>query len=138
MGRKDRADLPDMSNEGSQVRARRERLGMGIRDLAREAGVSRDTLSDMESGTKDFRQTTLAKVMRALDRIEEEAGFDAPPPATEESGHVVRFEVKGVYGADALVVEGPIEDIAELEAAVDRIMRRIQGRGDTPPNVEHP
>jgi len=132
MGRKDRAHLLDMSNEGSQVRARRERLGMGIKDLAAEAGVSRDTLSDLESGTKDFRQATLYKVLRALDRIEEESGIDTPPPSegpTNAPG-LVRFEVKGVYGAEALVVEGPIENINELEEAVDRIMRRVQGRAD--------
>lgn len=131
MGRKNRADLPDMSNEGSQVRARRERLGMGIRDLAKEAGVSRDTLSDMESGTKDFRQATLGKVLRALDRIEEEVGFDSPPADDAESEpKIVRYRVEGAYGVEALVVEGPVENIAELEASVDRIMRRLQGRGD--------
>ena len=130
MARKDRADLPDMNTEGSQVRARRERLGMGIKDLATEAGVSRDTLSDLESGTKDFRQATLYKVQRALDRIESESGIDAPPPGEggEARPGLVRFEVRGVYGADALVVEGPIDNIAELEEAVDRIMRRVQGR----------
>jgi len=130
VARKEGADLPDMDTEGSQVRARRERLGMGIKDLAAEAGVSRDTLSDLESGTKDFRQATLFKVQRALDDLEREAGIDAPPqgegPTTNPT--LVRFEVKGVYGAEALVVEGPIENIAELEEAVDRIMRRVQGR----------
>lgn len=133
MGRKDRADLPAMGNEGHQVKARRERLGMDIKALATEAGVSRDTLSDLESGTKDYRQTTLEKVLRALERIEQEAGIDAPAAAVEDP-HMVRFTVKGVYGAEALVVEGPVGDIAELEAAVDRIMRRIQGREDDRPN----
>jgi len=131
MGRKDRAHLLDMSNEGSQVRARRERLGMGIKDLAAEAGVSRDTLSDLETGAKDFRQATLYKVLRALDRIEEESGIDTPPQSEgPTNAGLVRFEVKGVYGAEALVVEGPIENIAELEEAVDRIMRRVQGRAN--------
>lgn len=135
MGRKDRADLPAMSNEGSQIRARRERLGMGIKDLAAEADVSRDTLSDLESGTKDFRQATLGKVQRALDRLEVEAGLDAPPASESTPAGLVRFTVKGVYGVEALVVEGPVGDIAELEAAVDRIMRRVQGRTEDPPVV---
>lgn len=130
MGRKEQADLPAVSDEGSQVQARRERLGMGIKELAAEAGVSRDTLSDLESGTKDYRQTTLGKVLRALARIEQEAGLDTPLPPPSGEPHLVRFEVKGVYGAEALVVEGPVEDIAELEAAVDRIMRRVQARDD--------
>lgn len=115
-------------SEGAQVKARRERLGMAIKDLAQESKVSRDTLSDLESGTKDFRQATLGKVLRALDRLEEESGVDVPPVVHHG---VVRYVVEGVYGAEALVVEGPVENIAELEASVDRIMRRLQGRADS-------
>lgn len=130
------AYLALVTDEGAQVRARRERLGMAIRDLATEAEVSRDTLSDMESGAKDFRQATLGKVLRALDRLETEMGIDAPLPEQTQApaGGIVRYSVQGVYGAEALVVEGPVANIAELEASVDRIMRRIQGRTETAPD----
>lgn len=128
------AYLAVVTDEGAQVRARRERLGMAIRDLATEAEVSRDTLSDMESGAKDFRQATLGKVLRALDRLEAEMGIGAPLPEQIAPGGVVRYVVQGVYGAEALVVEGPVANIAELEASVNRIMLRIQGRAETAPD----
>lgn len=128
-----------MRTDGADVTRRRERLKFEIYELADEAGVNRDTLSDWESGkTKRPQTETVNKVLSTLDRLEQEMGFNAPParhPENEE--HLVRFTVKGVYGAEALVVEGPVDDIAELEAAVDRIMRRIQGRADEP-TIEQP
>lgn len=116
-----------MRTDGDQVRARRKRMGLRISELAEQASVSRDTISDMETGKRNPHPDTVEKVLSALDRLEQEMGFDAPP-ASEDRGSVVRFVVKGVYGAESLVIEGPVSDIAELEASVDRIMRRIQGR----------
>lgn len=122
---------------GREIAARRERLGLRIKDLAEHADVSRDTLSDWERGVRRPQYQTVDAVVAALERLEEEMGIDAPPASPEAgTGRVVRFEVEGVYGAKALVVEGPIEDIAELEDAVDRIMRRIQGRGEMTAEIE--
>lgn len=117
---------------GSDVRARRERIGLKIYELADEAGVHKDTLADWERGRRNPNPDTVQAVLAALDRIEEEMGIDepVPPPATKAAPGMVRFEVTGVYGADALVVEGPVESIAELEAAIDRIMRGSQRRND--------
>ena len=121
MGRLDRADFGHMSNEGAQVKARRERLGMTIQDLAKEAAVSRDTLSDLESGTKDFRRLTLAKVQKALDRIEEEAGIDTPVVESTEEG-LIEFEVEG----DRVIVRGPVTNAVELAAMVARLIRETR------------
>lgn len=114
-------------NDGDRVRARREQMGLNVTDMAKEAGVSRDTLSDLESGKRAPHPSTLAKVVEALTRLEEEMGMDAPTPGPN---NLVRYVVNGVYGAESLVVEGPVDNIAELEESVDRIMRRIQGRGE--------
>lgn len=122
MSRNELAQCGAMSNEGSRITERRERLGLNKSELAKEAGVHRDTLSDIEGG-KGFQAATLAKIEETLSRREQEAGIGAPA-----TSGVVRYVVQGVYGAEALVVEGPVANIGELEASVDRIMRRIQGR----------
>lgn len=121
MSRRDLAQSGLMSDEGSRITERRERLKLNKVELAKESGVHRDTITDIEAG-KGFQAATMAKLDEALTRLEQEAGIGAP------TGGVVRYSVKGVYGAEALVVEGPVANIAELEASVDRIMSRIQGR----------
>jgi transcriptional regulator with XRE-family HTH domain len=115
---------------GADIQRRRLTIGMSVAALAKAAGVDRGRLAALEAGEK-VRDTTLAAVVRTLDDLEHEMGMDLPsrvePVAAEEQKpNVIRFVVEGVYGAKALVVEGPVENIAELEAAVDRIMRRLQ------------
>lgn len=133
MAARDAEQSRTMRTEGAAITTRRERLGLEINELADEANVNRDTLSDWEAGNTRPQMKTMKKVLDALDRIELEMGINAPTEGFESEDHLVRFTVKGVYGAEALVVEGPVGDIALLEEAVDRIMRRIQGRGETPP-----
>lgn len=123
MGRMDRQEFDPMSTEGPRIKARRERLGMTIQQLAREAGVSRDTLSDMESGTKDFRRLTLTKVQRALDEAEAEAGIDAPEVVeSADEGQLVEFEVEG----NRVIVRGPVANADELAAMVARLIRETR------------
>lgn len=115
-----------MSDEGARITERRERLHLNKSELAKESGVHRDTLTDIEAG-KGFQAATLQKIEDTLTRLEAEAGIGVTP---RESAGIVRYSVKGVYGAEALVVEGPVANIVELEASVDRIMRRIQGQSE--------
>lgn len=112
--------------QGEQFKARRIRLGMSRADLAKRAHVDRETLARVEDGRDGARDTTIAAIERTLADLEEGAGMDDP----EQTGNVVRFVVRGVYGADALIVEGPVDNIAELEASVDRIMRRLRSGDD--------
>lgn len=127
--------VDDVAAIRTQVRERRERLGMNVTDLAREAGISRDTLGDFEAGTKGFHAATLGKVMRALDAAELEAfgasGQDVPAPtpggATYET---IEFVVEGDFGVK-VTVKGPIRDRGELEQSVANIIRSIrEGRDD--------
>jgi transcriptional regulator with XRE-family HTH domain len=129
------------AGRGSRVRARRVKMGISVKELAMRAGVDRGTLSSLEADDDRVRDTTIAAIERALDLLEQEMGMDAPGPDEEKAPGLVRFEVTGVYGADALVVEGPVENLAELEAMIDRIMRgsRAGERGNgkksqDPPN----
>lgn len=121
MSRRELAQSLDMSDEGARITERRERLHLNKSELAHESGVHRDTLTDIEAG-KGFQAATLSKIQDALTRLEAEAGFGA---AATKPGFI-RFTVEGVYGAKALVVESPVENAAELEAMVDRIMRRLR------------
>lgn len=131
MSRNQLAQSLVMSDEGARIAERRERLRLTKIDLAKESGVHRDTLSDIEAG-KGFQAATLGKIEETLTRLETEAGLGAPP----RPQGFIRFSVEGVYGAKALVVETPVENVAELEEMVDRILRRLQGdAGGAPPSI---
>ena len=126
-----------MSEQGGQFKARRTAIGLSVSALAKRAGVDRGSLTNLEDG-KPVRDTTVALIDKTLSDLEHELGMDEPSvveaPAAAAAPAMIRFTVEGVYGAKALVVEGPVENIAELEAAVDKIMRRLAGeQGDTPP-----
>lgn len=129
MSRNELAQSGDMSDEGARITERRERLKLTKSALAKESGVHRDTLADIEAG-KGFQAATVGKIDETLTRLEEEAGLGAAPPPA--SAGFIRFSVEGVYGAKALVVEAPVENVAELEAMVDRIMRSLQGAPEKP------
>ena len=120
-------------NRGAAVRARREHLGMTASGLAKLAGVDRGKLRAFEDGADAPSEPWIGRVERALDGFEAETGH-RPGEATEapHSG-MIKFTVEGVYGAKALVVEGPVENLAVLEDMVDRVMRRLAGdNGATP------
>lgn len=127
-------------NAGADIRKRRLAIGMSVTALAKLAGVDRGRLKALEAGEK-VRDTTMAAVVKALSDREHELGIDLPsqvrmvPVEAESHPQVIRFEVQGVYGAKALVVEGPPENIAELEEMVDRIMRRLAGEQNGPESV---
>lgn len=114
------------------ITARREALGMTITDLAHEAGVNRGQLGEYEGGKHASSEPWIRKVENALARIEVETGHDEPPTPLipDDKGKVVRFVVEGVYGAKALIVEVPPENVDDLERAIDRIMRRLQQGSD--------
>lgn len=119
------------ASAGHDIHQRRVAIGISVAELARRAGVDRGRLAALEAG-ENVRDTTLAAVIRALADLEHELGMDMPSqvaaiPAAEEKANVMRVEVQGVYGAKALVFEAPVENLAELEAMVDRVMRRLAG-----------
>lgn len=109
---------------GARIEARRLAIGMGVAPFARAAHMDRGTVERAESDAPGTRETTYVALERTLDELEAEMGMSDPD--AERPG-VVRFVVRGVYGAESLVVEGPVDSIAELEKSVDRIMRRLAG-----------
>jgi transcriptional regulator with XRE-family HTH domain len=95
--------------------------------LAKLAGVDRGKLKKFEIGEDEPSEPWINRVERALDNFESETGHEQAEGAKPDESGFIRFKVEGVYGAKALVVEGPVANIAELEAAVDRILRRLAG-----------
>jgi transcriptional regulator with XRE-family HTH domain len=129
MARLGKEQSGDVSDDGDRVKARRERLGIDKIDLAKEAGVSRDTLAAIEAG-EGFRRSSLTKLEQALSRLEEEAGISSPPHVEEPHERFVEFTVNGLYGAESVVVRGPVEDREALLEMVERLMR---GSSTKPP-----
>ena len=125
MNRLGKEHLAGVSEEGNRVRERRERLGMSKSDLAAEAKVNRNTLAAIEAGDS-FNRTTLAKIERALDALEEEAGIGSPEPRQVGGEDLIEFRLSGNFGVD-VVVKGPIKDRAELESAVAHLIREMRG-----------
>lgn len=114
--------------QGADFKERRLALGLSISELAKRAGIDRGVLTKIEAGEPGRRDTSLGAVERALLDLEQATGMNDP-----DKPRVVRFVVRGVYGAESLVVEGPVESIAELERSVDRIMRRLRTNIDDEP-----
>lgn len=132
MARLDKEQSLVMSDEGARVKARRERLAMGKRELAELAGVSRDTLAAIEDG-QGFRRSSLTKIEKALDEVEAEAGIEAPPvDVRADEQDLVEFRVEGVLGVQAVVVRGPVRDVREFEGSIARILRQAAQGGLSP------
>jgi len=109
-----------MSNEtrGKALRERRIARGIkSVRKFAEVTGVSRDAVTAAEEGTASAG--TYERLEAWLDSFDEETGHDvAEPPGP------VRFRLSGNFGVE-VVVEGPVENIAELEASVARLIQRM-------------
>ena len=102
--------------EGDRVRERRQRLSMTQEQLAAEAGVNRDTVGRIESGT-GFTQRKLTQIQATLDRLEDETGIDAPPLAPASDGQI-EFEVYEHSAAE-------IAEIYEIRAASEGYAARL-------------
>ena len=110
---------------GADVSARRTAIGMSVSALAKRAGVDRGSLAALEEG-RSVRDTTVAAVIRTLSDLEHEMGMDEPDPSRRAEPNLIEFEVTGDFGV-RVVVKGPVENAAELEASVARLIRDMKG-----------
>lgn len=117
---------PPHGDRGRRIRERRERLGMTITQLAEAVDVPRSRLSQVENGKGNPRGDTYGKIERGLDRLEERYGMNDPEVITHEGRPaLVKYTIQGNFGVQA-VVEGPVENIEELEASVARLIAGMQ------------
>lgn len=123
-----------MSGEtrGHAIKQRMDAIGISTRELADRIGMDRKTIARVIEGGEGTRPTTYSALEVALDRLEEELGMDADT-ASPKAG-VVEFRVSGNFGVD-VVVNGPVENIAELRAAVADLIREMH-ESETPRSVQ--
>lgn len=116
--------MSDAPEVGPRIRERRERLGMSGMALAEEAKVDRGRLRALEAGDPSVRQSTIANVLAALDRMERR--FQAPPLESEpvNGGHTVKVTLRGNFGVET-TIEGLASDIDQLEELAGRLIDRM-------------
>lgn len=116
----ERDTLPHVveAGEGDRIRVRREALGITKQALAAKAGIDRGRLSEIERGA-NARPTTIAVIDRALAELEEEMS------GPYDSEHTVTFRMSGNFGVD-VTVQGPVENLSELEESVGRLLQRMR------------
>lgn len=114
---------PVADDFGAEIIRRREAVGLDQAALAREAGVGRTTLHNIEAGGSP-RATTRLKLMRALEAAEAESGVVLAASQTPEV-EMIEFQVEGDFGVK-VTVRGPVADHETLRADVAEIIRSIR------------
>lgn len=112
----------DETGVGARLQERRMALGLTRKALADKAGVDRGRLSLIEKGAS-FHDATVGAIERTLTQLEEEMGGPY-----DRHGQVT-FRMAGNFGVD-VVVQGPVENLSELEASVARLLREMRENGD--------
>lgn len=120
-----------MSDEdrGHAIKARR--LAHGIkseRAFSEETGVDRRAIARAEAGQGS--EATYERLEAWLEKFEEEIGLNAPPAHAEPGA--VTFHLSGNFGVE-VSVSGPVENLAELEATVQRMIQAM-GQQQADPN----
>jgi transcriptional regulator with XRE-family HTH domain len=111
---------------GEAIKKRRTALGVTVKALAERAGVDRGRIAAIEDGAS-ARSATIGAIEKALNELEDEMG--GPYDAGEHGGRLVTFRLSGDFGVD-LVVEGPVENLSELEGSVERLIQKMRTKGE--------
>lgn len=111
----------DRADRGAALKARVDRIGMPIEELARKVGLSREQLGKILND-KVPQSRSFGKIERALDEIELEHG--RAPTHTATSSGQIEIEAEGVFGISRIVVRGePIDAEESFARIVDRLKR---------------
>lgn len=138
-----KADSPTVTSSagsdddrGAAIQRRIDALGISDREWHITTGIDRKTLHRAIRNEPGTRSATYTAIESWLDKLEAKVSGEPVAdvvPAVDKPAGFIRITVEGVYGANALIVEAPPENIAELEAMVDRIMRRLADPEGNPP-----
>lgn len=111
----------DRADRGAALKARVDRIGMPIEELARKVGLSREQLGKILND-KVPQSRSFGKIERVLDEIELEHGR-APTHIASSAGQI-EIEAEGVFGISRIVVRGePSEAEESFARIVDRLKR---------------
>lgn len=91
--------------------------------------VHRNQVSQAIKPDSSLSDGVYDRIELVLDRFEDEVGAATPEAVKSPNEGLVEFRLSGNFGVD-VVVSGPVSDLAELEAAVGRLLSQM---GDTPP-----
>lgn len=126
------ADLhPVADDENRRLRAdaikqRLAAIGISQRAFADKADIDRKTLANAIEADPRVRMQNLDRIEAALTALEQEFGMDDDAPAARRPG-TVEFRVTGNFGVD-VVVQGPVENLHELEESVARLIEKMDKR----------
>lgn len=115
-------------SRGEAITRRRKSHGMTANALAKRAGMDPKTLKRAEDDEPGTTDTTYTRLENVLDEYDREVGVDlakAPAPTPPPDPHLVRFKLSGNFGVD-VVVEGPVENLAELQESVHRLLGQMR------------
>lgn len=120
----DAADLPVVTlGRGDKIQERLDHLGISDREFHETTGIDRKTLRRAVDGEDRVRPGTYAAIEAALDKLEQRvAGVPRTKAIGDPADDLVEFTIEGNFGVRA-VVKGPVRDMDELLAAVDKLMR---------------
>lgn len=115
------------ASRGRRIKERAEALGLGPTELAKLTGWGRTTIHKVYDGIEPVRESTLTSIETVLAAVEREHGHvpegeELPPGA---SSNLVTFRLAGDWNVE-VTVQGPIENIDELQAAAGRLIREIR------------
>lgn len=113
---------------GSDIAARRTRLGLSVRALADLAGVDRGRLAKIESGeAQNVRPATLGAIESALAAKEAVRGGSVARNVRQIGEPSEGLYELAIEGTDIrVVVKGPIRDAKKLEESALRLIRAAQ------------
>lgn len=120
------AGLPPMDGErvsrGERLDARMTGLGMSDRQLEELSGVNRATIAKARRGKASTG---------SYDRLERAIEQSTTEPQVVGEARMVTFRISGNFGVD-VTVQGPVSDLAALEAAVERVISQMERRNGSP------
>lgn len=127
----DGADLPTVDDieRGAAIQRRLDQLGISDREFHEHTGIDRKTLRRAVTGAENVRTSTYTAIEAALSKLEDRVR-PAGVAGSDEAG-LVTFKLSGNFGVD-VVVQGPVSDMAELEAAVERLVRSMKDKDRDP------
>jgi len=114
----------DRQRIGRELSDIASRLGASDRDLARRFGVDRGTIVKVFDGDESVRPRKWAEVESKIRALDEEMDTERDEEPAEED--IVEIRASGNFGVD-IVVRGPVSDLAQLEDAVVRLVKRMSG-----------
>lgn len=113
---------------GQTLAARMRQLGINKTQLSQASQKSRGTINKALADNPRSRPATYADLMRVLDGLEGDLADGTLKWAPSDAADLVRIEMRGVFGVEAVTFSGPPEDVeAVRQAAVDFVRQVREG-----------